>query len=73
MKTKKLESLGGVFGKNLKQIRDFLGLSQAELANKASLTAAAISQFETGEREPSLKSICSLLQALNVKFERMIQ
>lgn len=61
------------FGKNLKEIREFLGMSQADLAKKCGLTTPAICQIETGEREPSLKSICKILDTLNVPFERMMK
>lgn len=60
------------FGYNLKSIREFLDISQSDIATKAGLTTAAISQIEAGKRDPSLKSICGILKALNVTFERMI-
>jgi transcriptional regulator with XRE-family HTH domain len=62
----------GIFGNNLKSIRLFLNISQSELSERSGLTTAAISQIESGKREPSLRSICSILKALNIKFERMM-
>jgi len=58
------------FGKNLKTVIDFLEISQAELTG---LTQAGISQIVNGEREPSLGSICKILNVLPVKFERLVK
>lgn len=62
-----------LFGKNLKEVREFLGLSQQRLSFRAGITIPAISQIESGKREPSLKTIIKLLDALNVTFERMVK
>jgi transcriptional regulator with XRE-family HTH domain len=60
-------------GKNFKEIIDFLGLTQAEAAEKCDMTQAAVSQIVNGERLPSLESICAILTAFNVKFERLVK
>jgi transcriptional regulator with XRE-family HTH domain len=60
------------FGKNLREIRKLLGMSASELANRAGVTAAAISQIENGTRDPSLSTIIAILGVLPVKFERLI-
>jgi transcriptional regulator with XRE-family HTH domain len=52
------------FGKNMKRIRETLGLTQEELANRAKLQPSAISHFETGGREPSLKNIIKICKGL---------
>lgn len=61
------------FGKNLKEVRTFLGLTSVELAGKTGLTQACISQIEHGKREPCLGTITKLVEALGVKFERLIK
>lgn len=61
------------FGKNLKQIREFLGFSQAELAKDAGVTTGALSMLEAGKRAPSLATLVRLLKALGVKFERLVK
>lgn len=61
------------FGKNLKCILEALCISQKELAEKSGVTEAAISQFVSGSREPSLKSVCAILRVLPVKFERLVK
>ena len=60
------------FGKNLKDILRTLGMSQAELAENAGLTPAAISQIIAGDRDPGLKTICLIMRVLPVKFERLV-
>ncbi len=61
------------FGENLKNIIVNLGMTQVELANRSGLTPAAISQILDGKREPSLSSICALLEVIPVKFERLVK
>lgn len=50
----------------LKEAREEQGLTQRELAEKAGLTASAVSQFEGGKREPSFNSMVKLARALEV-------
>lgn len=61
------------FGKNIKDILNFLEMTQGELAKKAGLTPAAISQFVSGEREPSLGTVIKILKVLPVNFERLVK
>lgn len=62
------------FGNNLKTVLDFLEVTQTALASASGLTQAAISQLVSGEREPSLSSVCKILNALPmVKFERLVK
>ena len=60
------------FGKRLKNIRETLGLSQQDVANSSGLKPAAISHFETGSRDPSLKNIVRLCRALHCKPNALI-
>lgn len=61
------------FGKNLKDIINNLGISQADLSRMCDITPAAISQILNNEREPSLKTICKILEVIPVKFERLVK
>lgn len=61
------------FGQNLKHILDELDFSQDELAKRAHLTPAAISQIINGQREPSLNTICKILGVIPVSFERLVR
>ncbi|MEA5606000.1 helix-turn-helix transcriptional regulator [Nostoc sp. UHCC 0252] len=55
------------FGKAIRRRRRELDLSQEELAERAGLHRNYISSIETGTRNPSLKNIEKLAQALNQK------
>lgn len=60
-------------GKNLKEIIDYLDITQTELAQMTGLTQAGISQIINNERTPSVDSIILILKALNIKFERLLK
>ncbi|MCQ9615487.1 helix-turn-helix domain-containing protein [Paenalcaligenes niemegkensis] len=53
------------FGKNLRQARLALGLSQQQLADMTQLSQAAISSYERGERHAA-RDILRLAEALKV-------
>ncbi len=50
----------------LRVARELAGLSQTQLADRAGVSAAAVSQFEGGAARPSTETITSLGTALNV-------
>ena len=54
------------FGKRLQQIRDDAGLSQTALAREVETSQSAISQMESGERQPSFDMLRRLAKALGV-------
>ena len=55
-------------GAKLRAIRDERGLSQRELAQRAGLSANAISLIERDENSPSVSTLQSLAAALHVKM-----
>lgn len=55
-----------IFAQRLEELRDERGWNQSDLAEKAGLTPSAISQFESGGREPRFSSIVKLAHALEV-------
>lgn len=57
------------FGRNLRKIREIVGINATELADRSGLTQAAISQIESGKRDPSLSSIIAILSVIPTKFE----
>lgn len=61
------------FGKNLEQLMIANGLSQVDLANRAGLTPAAVSQLLSGQRNPALSTIMKILSDFPVTFERLIK
>jgi transcriptional regulator with XRE-family HTH domain len=63
-----LEAEGGrrMIGKELRKLRESLGLSQEEAAARSSvMTAAAISRIEAGGRQPGLISLTGFARAYN--------
>lgn len=60
------------FGQRVKCIRESLGLTQEELAEKSGLKASAISHIESGRREPGLTNIRRICKGLGCKIEKLI-
>ena len=58
--------------RNLRQLREMRGLTQAELGSRADMGAASVSHFETGQRIPSLESVIRLADALNVSVDALL-
>ena len=55
-----------VFARNLYKMRDYLGLSQQALADKAGMTKTAISNYEISYSEPKRKYLERICEALGV-------
>jgi len=62
-----MENKGSV-GNKLRTIREERGLSQRELAQRASVSTNAISLIERDENSPSVSTLQSLAAALNVRM-----
>ena len=60
------------FKTRLRQARESRGLTQADLAKKAGLQAAAVSHFETGQRSPSFENLRKLSDTLNVSVDYLL-
>jgi transcriptional regulator with XRE-family HTH domain len=60
------------FRDRLAQVRAKRELTQAALAEKAGLTAAAISHFETGFRFPTAQTLTKLADALGVSVDFLL-
>lgn len=56
----------GFLGEKLRRLRDKLGMTQAEVAAKAGVSAALIGQIELGRVSPSLKTVNKIASALGV-------
>ena len=56
----------------IKRRRLELEMTQTQLAANASLTPAAISQFESGTRKPSFNTLSSLADALKVTTDYLL-
>lgn len=60
-----------IIGKNIKEARQKKQMSQAELAEKADLSAGYISFIETGARGLSIEAFINLANALEVSADEL--
>ena len=56
-------------GKRIKEIRSEKGISQEKLALKAELDRTYVAGVENGKRNPSIKSLEKIINALDTNFE----
>jgi len=68
----KSDDLLVLFGENLKKIRNERNISQEELAFEARLDRTYISGLECGKRNPTLKIIVRLANALNMEPSELL-
>lgn len=59
-------------GKMISKIRKDRGYSQQQLADKLSLSKQAVSNYETGKREPDYVTLEAIADALNVPVTMLI-
>jgi len=62
-----------LFGRILRELRTERGLSQEKLGFESDYHRTYISQLERGQKNPSLKAIFRLAEALRVKPSEMIR
>ena len=55
-------------GLRIKELRNSLGLSQEKLALKADIDRTYLAGVEQGKRNPSIKSLEKIIEALGVRF-----
>lgn len=61
-----------LFPERLRTAREYRGLSQGELAQKAGMQPSAISHFETGTRKPSFDNLRILADSLDVTTDYLL-
>lgn len=61
------------FGQNLRCCREAQKLSQADLAECADLDRTYISDIERGLRNPGIKNVVKLAQALGVRSAKLME
>ncbi len=66
-------SIGKQFGKNLLRTRKRLGISQEELAVRASLHRTEIGLLERGERLPRIDTAIKLAGALGLPLASLVE
>lgn len=59
-------------GKKIKEYRKIKDLTQENLGEKAGLHYTYIGQVERGEKEPSLKSLLNIADALDVGVDKLL-
>ena len=60
------------FGKALRKARESKGLSQDALAHRTGYSRNYVGQIERGEKNPSLRTIIDLAEALEVRAASLI-
>lgn len=59
------------FGQRVKDLREQRKMSQLVLAQKAKLDLTTINEIENGNRDPMLKTIWKISNALDVKINQL--
>lgn len=59
-------------GSRIKELRQSLSLSQADLAQQLHCTQAALSQYESGNREPGLQELVKIASTLNTSTDYLL-
>lgn len=66
-----MASLAERFGNQVKKLRKKRDMSQHYLAKKSGLDLSTINEIENGSREPMLKTVWRMANALGVKMSEM--
>jgi len=61
-----------LFGERIKMIRKLRGFTRSEFAKLLGVSRPLIAAYETGTREPSLKNLIALVQALNINTDWLL-
>ena len=59
-------------GNSIRVWREYRGLSQAELAAKAGISASYLSQLEAGKRDGRMEVLGAIATALNVTLDDLV-
>ncbi len=66
-------SLATTFGQVLRKVREDSGISQEQLASECGLDRTYISLIERGQRNPTLKTVFLLSEALEIAPSTLIR
>ena len=67
-----MENVGAIIGHRIKELRERLGLTQAEFAAKISLTPSAITQYERSLRTPSVDILVRIVSEFSVNANYLL-
>jgi transcriptional regulator with XRE-family HTH domain len=67
-----VDDLRPAFGRRVRALREKLGLSQEQLAERAQLHWTYVSEIERGRRNPSLNILARLARALDVPLGKLL-
>jgi transcriptional regulator with XRE-family HTH domain len=60
-------------GKNLRQTRKQLGLTQEEVSQRSGVQAGEVSRIESGKRDPQVSTVERLAKALDVSAADLLK
>lgn len=61
-----------MFTTRIREAREILGLSQAELARRCGMSRQVIWGWESGNRQPSVESLLSVASVLGVTVDELL-
>lgn len=60
------------FANQLRNLRDEANISREDLATQTGITYAALSKYETGEREPDFNTLCKIARHFDVSTDYLL-
>lgn len=60
-------------GSNIRMVRNAIGISQTELANRVGSDKSAISRYENGKQKPTLETLMRIADALDVALADILK
>lgn len=64
-----MQNSKSAIGLRIKELRESIGLTQTELAQKSKLARTVIPMIENGQRYPSEKTLSKIVEALGVSMD----
>ena len=68
-----MRDLRGIFGRNVRRLRQQRGLTQEELAFEAEIDLTYMGGIERGKRNPSLLVMARIAEALSVPLPKLLE